>query len=308
MHKDTDRMKNRIKGLIAATFSPMNQDGSINLQLIPQLTDHLIERSIEGVYICGSTGEGPLLSVDERKQVAETYIQSVNKRIPVIVHVGHDSLAEARAMAEHAATSGADAIAAVGPCYFKAASIDALIAYLAQIAEGATETDFYYYHVPMLSGNNFDMMEFLEKAPSKIPTLKGIKYTALTVHGFQECKEACGDRFQIFFGCDEMLTSGLSVGADSAIGSTYNFASRLYRQIMDSFNEGDMETARKLQYLSVQMIRVCYKYRGLPAFKSVLKLAGLDCGPTRLPLEALNAEEFNGLKSELEALGICEWI
>jgi N-acetylneuraminate lyase len=302
------KMKRKIKGLVAATFSPMNEDGSINTRIIPQITEHLIEHCIEGLYLCGSTGEGPLLSVDERKQIAEAYIQAVNMRIPVIVHVGHDSLAEARSMAQHAAASGTDAIAAVGPCYFKAASIDMLIAYLASIAEGAPDTDFYYYHVPLLSGNVFDMMEFLEKAPSKIPTLKGIKYSALTVHGFQECIETYGDLFQVFFGCDEMLTSGLSVGADSAIGSTYNFAGRLYRGIMDCFAKGDMKTARELQYLSVRMIRVCYKYRGLPAFKSVLKLAGLDCGPTRLPLEALSTEEFNSFKTELEVTGLREWI
>ena len=301
-------MEKRIKGLVAATFSPMNEDGSINTPIIPKITEHLIERSVEGLYLCGSTGEGPLLSVDERKQVTEAYIQATNKRIPVIVHVGHDSLAEAGSLAQHAAASGADAIAAVGPCYFKAASIEALISYLARIAKGAPETDFYYYHVPFLSGNSFGMMEFLEKAPAQIPTLRGIKYSALTVHEFQECKEACGDRFQVFFGCDEMLTSGLAAGADAAIGSTYNFASRLYRQIMDSFNEGDLETARKLQLLSIRMIGICYKYRVHPAFKSVLRLAGLDLGPIRLPHESLTAEEFEHLKSELEATGLCEWI
>ena len=301
-------MKKKITGLIAATFSPMNKDGSINLPLIPQLADHLIERSIEGFYLCGTTGEGPLLSVDERKQVAEAYIKAADKRAAVIVHVGHDSLVEARGLALHAADAGADAIAAVGPCYYKAASIEALIAFLSEIAGAAPETDFYYYHVPLLSGNDFDMMEFLEKAPPEIPTLKGIKYSAPTVHGFQECKETYGNRFQVFFGCDEMLMSGLSAGADSAIGSTYNFAGRLYRQIIDSFEAGDIETARKLQFLSVQMVRICYKYRGLPALKSVLKLAGLDCGPTRLPLEKLSAEEFDCFKSELEALGVCQWL
>ncbi len=301
-------MESKIKGLIAATFSPMHSDGSINTAIIPQLTDHLIDRSIEGFYVCGSTGEGPLLSVDERKQIAAAYIQAVNKRIPVIVHVGHDSLAEAQTLSQHAASVGADAIAAIGPCYFKAKTIDTLIAYLGRIAEAAPETDFYYYHIPALSGNDFDMLELLEKAPSKIPTLKGIKYTDLTVHGFQECKQNYGDRYQIFFGCDEMLTSGLSVGADSAIGSTYNFAGRLYRKIMDAFAAGDMETAQKLQYVSVQMVRICYNYRGHPAFKSILKLAGLDCGPTRLPLEALTEQEFEGLKTELEELGIREWL
>lgn len=301
-------MKNKMKGLIAATFSPMHPDGSIDTQIIPRITEYLIEHSIDGFYVCGSTGEGPLLSVDERKQIAAAYIGSVNKRIPVIVHVGHDSVVEAQTLARHAASAGADAIAAVGPCYFKPASIDALIAYLAQIAEGAPNMDFYYYHLPIVNGNSFGMLDFLEKAPSHIPTFKGIKYTALTVHEFQACKEVYGDRFQIFFGCDEMLTSGLSVGADVAIGSTYNFAGKLYRGIMDAFASGDMETAQKLQYFSVQMIRICYKYRGLPAFKSVLKLAGLDCGPARLPLQALTEQEFSALTSELESLGMSQWL
>lgn len=301
-------MPNMIKGLIAATFSPLNPEGSINTRIIPQITEHLLNRHIEGLYVCGSTGEGPLLSVKERKQITEAYIQSVQKRVPVIVHVGHDSLAEAGTLAQHAARSGADAIAAVGPSYFKAPGLDALIKFLARIAQAAPETDFYYYHVPMLSGNNFDMLEFLEKAPAEIPTLKGVKYTALTVFGFQECKEAFGDRFQIFFGCDEMLTSGLSVGADTAIGSTYNYAGRLYKQIMDAFARGDIETARKGQYTSVQLVRICNKYRGLPASKSIMKLAGLDCGPPRLPFEALSPDEFESFKSELGEIGFLEWL
>lgn len=301
-------MQSKIKGLIAAAFSPMNTDGSLNPRMIPEITEYLIDHAVEGVYVCGSTGEGPLLSTGERKQMAEAYLQSVQKRIPVIVHVGHDSLVEARSLASHAEQSRADAIAAVGPCYFKAASVDGLIKYLAQIAQAAPATDFYYYHVPILSGNNFDMLEFLQKAASEIPTLKGIKYTALTVHGFQECKEVYGDRFQIFFGCDEMLTSGLAAGADAAIGSTYNFLGRMYRRIMDAFNDGDIKTARQLQYLSVQMVRICYKYRGLPAIKAMMKIAGYDCGPTRLPLEALTAEEFEAFKAEIEAIGIGKWL
>ena len=112
-------MKKKITGLIAAGFSPMNEDGSLNLEVVPQLADHLIERSIEGLYLCGTTGEGPLLSVNERKRISEAYINAADKRAAVIVHVGHDSLVEARGLACHAADVGADAIAAVGPCYYK---------------------------------------------------------------------------------------------------------------------------------------------------------------------------------------------
>ncbi|MBN1818402.1 MAG: dihydrodipicolinate synthase family protein, partial [Sedimentisphaerales bacterium] len=202
---------------------------------------------------------------------------------------------------------GADAIAAIGPCYFKPQRVDMLIAFLAEIAAAAPETDFYYYHIPQLNGNNFDMMEFLAKAPSAIPAFRGIKYSAMAVHQFQECKEAVGDRYQIFFGCDEMLTSGLAAGADAAIGSTYNLTPRLYRNIMDAFTRGDVQTARTLQSLSVRMVRLCYRYRGLPAIKAMMRLIGLDCGPIRLPLESLTEEEYLHFAQQTKALGLCEW-
>ena len=297
----------QIKGLIAAAFSPMNADGSVSMRIIPRVTDYLIEHSIDGLYVCGSTGEGPLLSVEERKQIADAYMSAAAGRIPIIVHVGHDSLPEAQSLARHAVSAGADAIAAVGPCYFKATSARQLLAYLAKIAEAAPQLPFYYYHIPQLSGNHINMVEFLEEAADFIPNLKGIKYSALTVFEFQSCRELFDGRYELFFGCDEMLTSGLSAGAVSAIGSTYNFAGRLYRKIMDSFAQGDMDTARKLQSISVQMVRICSAYRGLPAFKAVMKLLGLDCGPVRLPLQALTDEEFKKLSEALKTSGILEW-
>lgn len=297
----------QITGLVAAAFSPMKADGSINTEVIASVTDRLIGNAISGLYVCGSTGEGPLLSSEERKRVAKAYIEAAQRRIPVIVHVGHDSLPEAQSLARHAAASGADAIASVGPCYFKPLTIDILIEFLAQIAQAAPDTDFYYYHVPQLNGNTFEISTLFEKAPSLIPTFKGVKYSAMCVHKFQECKEQYGGQFQIFFGCDEMLTSGLAGGADAAIGSTYNLVPRLYCQMMKAFADGDHATARSLQSLSIHMINVCYRYRGLAAIKAMMRLVGLDCGPVRLPLKALSEDEYKSFSADIEALGICEW-
>jgi N-acetylneuraminate lyase len=297
----------QITGLVAAAFSPMNKDGSINPDIIAPITERLLKSGVAGLYVCGSTGEGPLLSTSERKQVAQHYIQASQKRIPVIVHVGHDSLPEAQSLARHAAETGADAIASVGPCYFKPLTLEILIEFLAQIALAAPKTDFYYYHVPQLSGNQFDMIELFEKAPQSIPTFKGVKYTALTVHEFQECKERFGERFALFFGCDEMLTSGLAGGAQAAIGSTYNLVPRLYRRIIEAFAAGDVETSRSLQSLSVRMVRVFYRYRGLPAIKAMMRLIGLDCGPVRLPLKALSADEFKRFEADIDALALRQW-
>ena len=104
-----------------------------------------------------------------------------------------------------------------------------------------------------------------------------------------------------------MLLSALAVGAKGAIGSTYNLAGPLYRKVIAAFERGDLDEARKYHSLAVEMIRICLRSGGLPAFKAVMKLLGLDCGPTRLPLETLAPDEIESLKKELDNIGFFDW-
>jgi N-acetylneuraminate lyase len=129
----------------------------------------------------------------------------------------------------------------------------------------------------------------------------------LTVHEYQACLNFDHGRYTVFFGCDEMLLSGLSVGARGAVGSSYNFAAPLYTALMEAFQRGDHEEARRLQGLSVQMTRLFYRYRGQPAFKATMGLLGLDCGPNRLPLETLSQKEILSMKRDLEGIGFFDW-
>ena len=260
-----------------------------------------------GMYVCGSTGEGPLLSTEERKATAEAHIAAGKGKIPSIVQVGHNSLAEAQGLAAHAEQAGADAIAAVPPTYFKCTTVDNLVDCMAMIASAAPNTPFFYYHVPGLTGGNFDMVEFLEKGAAKMPNLAGIKYSSLTLFEFQECLNYNDGQFNILFGCDEMLLGGLATGAPGAVGSTFNFAGPLYNKVIDAFNEGDMELAQKYQLLSVKMVKMLYGYRGQPGFKGIMKLLGVDCGPNRLPLQSLSDTEAEAMKRDLDKIGFFDW-
>ena len=301
-------MTMKIEGLVAATFTPMNADESINIGQIEPITEHLINSGVNGLYICGSTGEGPSLSIAERKAVAEEYIKVVSKRVPVIVQVGHDSLVEAAGLAKHAELIGADAIASITPNFFKPESLEVLINSLGRITDAAPNVPFFYYHLPGVTGVQFDMVDFLKQAPERIRSLAGIKYSALDVHGIQACLNYDGGKYTIFFGCDEMLGCGLFIDVPGAVGTTFNFAAPLYNAIIDAFKSGNMEKARELQLISVNIVRACCKFRGQAGFKAVMKMIGLDCGPNRLPVQTCDADEIRALESELRTTGLFDWV
>lgn len=300
-------MEYRLTGLIAATYTPMHEDGSLALERVPAMVERLERAGVAGLYICGTTGEGMSLSGDERRAVAEAYVRAAAGRLPTIVQVGHNSSVEARALAAHAQQIGADVISAAAPSYFKANSPEVLADCMAQIAVGAPQLPFYYYHIPAFTGLALDMVTFLPLAAERIPNLVGMKYTAPTVFEFHACLELASDRFDCVWGCDEMLLSALAVGARAAIGSTYNIAAPLYRQIMDAFARGDLAEAQRFQWLSVWMVRTINRHPFHPAMKRILKMQGIPCGPCRLPLPPITPEQVESLRRDLKALGFFKW-
>ena len=205
------------------------------------------------------------------------------------VHVGHNSLEEARALAQHAQQIGADAISATVPSYFKVQTIEMLTACLAHIAQGAPELPLYYYHVPALTGVDLDMVAFLEQATERLPSLAGLKYTAHTLDAFQTCQQF--EQYHLLFGRDELLLSALAVGTSAFIGSTYNFVAPWYQKIWQAFERGDWNTAQATQARVGELVRIIHRYGGLPPQKTMMKLTGIDCGPVRLPLRQLSIQE-----------------
>ncbi|GGG87177.1 N-acetylneuraminate lyase [Parapedobacter pyrenivorans] len=293
----------KINGLIAATFATFHADGSLNLGGIPPLVEKLIEDGLKGVFICGTNGEGPNLTVEERMAVAEAYVATAKGRLFVFVHVGHTSIAECRKLAAHAEKIGADAISAVAAFYFKPTNVANLVDSMVQIATAAPKTPFYYYHIPALTGVGMDMVEFLRIGEEKIANLAGIKYTAATIHEYQACLNFKGGKFDVLFGYDELLLPALAVGAKGAVGSTYNFAAPLYLRVMELFEAGHLHEAQQLQLLLVSMIREMVKFSPIPAQKAIMEMIGMDLGPSRLPLMSLSQHDKELLQTRLEAIG-----
>lgn len=296
-------MKMKLSGLIAATFTPFDERSQVDPAPIPAMVERLIAQGITGLYVCGSTGEGPSLSTEERKTVAKAYVDAVAGRIPVMIQVGHNSIEEARVLARHAASIGADAISAVSPSYYLPGSTDVLVKTLAHITDAVPGLPFYYYHIPQLSGLSVNMLEFLEQAPALISSLAGIKFSSREVEVMQQCLVFDGGRYNILFGVDEMLLSGLVSGAHGAVGSTYNFLAPLYHKVLEHLEQGHMEAARNCQLEAAEIVQVMLRYHGLSGLKGALSISGMPFGSTRLPLTPLSTGEYEALKKELAILG-----
>ena len=298
----------KMDGLITASFTPFNEDGSINFKMIPEVVEKLISDGLKGIFVCGSNGEGPNMTTKERMQVTEGFIKAAGKRILIVVHVGHSCIADARKLAAHAYEKGADAVSSVAAFYFKPVSVKNLADCMAEIASAAPEIPFYYYHIPHLTGIGLDMVEFLKIAEPLIPNLAGIKYTSPTLQEYQSCLNYENGKFDILYGLDELLLPALSVGAKAAIGSTYTFAAPIYLKTIELFNAGNIKAARDNHAFIVEIIRVLVKYPSIPAQKAIMKMLGWDFGPTRLPLATLSEQSYQQFYNELKALSFFEKI
>ncbi len=297
-----------LTGLVAATFTPMQNDGTIDTPAIAPMVESLIEQGIAAMYVLGSTGEGASLTFDERSVVAEAFVKAAAGRLPVIVQVGSESLRQARNLAEHAQRVGADAISAVSPVYFKPDSTETLVASMAEIANGAPELPFYYYHIPSVTGVGVNAVDFVKLAEHRITNLRGVKFTSQNVFEFQSCVEFAKDRIEILWGLDEMLQCGLAAGAHAAVGSTYNFAAPIYRRLINAFAIGDQQAVRIQQSRSQAIVRTFLPYGPRGAQKAIMRMIGVDCGPSRLPIASMTDSQFAALQRDLQAIGFFEWI
>jgi N-acetylneuraminate lyase len=288
-----------LRGLIAAPFTPFDIDGRLNPDRIADQAAFLAANGADGVFICGTTGEGLSLTTDERLTVAECWMST--SRQPVIVNVAHTSTHEAARLADHAQSLGAAGVACTAPFYFRPVGVRDLVAFLAEVAAAASRVPFYYYDIPSTTGVLLPTAEVLRRAAEVIPNLAGVKFSNPDLLTLQECIAAEDGRFNILFGIDEYLLAALVLGADGAVGSTYNFAAPLYRKMRECVRSGDLAAARLLQHRSAKLVRVLIDFGGVRAGKAMMAMVGVDCGPVRPPLRLMGPEERRALYDRLMA-------
>ena len=299
----------RFEGLIAAPFAPMSVSGEVMYDHIESYYDLLEKNKVVGAFINGSTGEGVSLTQKEKMRIVEEWTRRAKERksLRVITLVGGTSYSECIENALHAREQGIDAIALLAPYYFKPANAKQLAEFVSKVAEKVPDLPVYFYHIPVLSGCHVAMLDFLKEAAPFIPNLTGIKYTHEDFMDFLSCTHFMEGKFDMMWGRDENLLSALVLGTRSGVGSTFNYAAPLYYELIDAFDSGDLPKARKLQQLSIDMIRLLGKYGGIATGKAYMKFIGFDTGQFRLPVRNMKPESYHQFAEDVRSLNMQEF-
>ncbi len=298
----------KIKGLIDAPFTPFYENGEVNYEPIAAYADMLYKNGLKGVFINGSSGEGYMLTNDERKRLAERWMECAPKDFKVIVHVGSCCVKSSKELARHAQEIGAWGIGAMAPPFPKIGRIEELVKYIEEIASGAPNLPFYYYHIPAFNGAFLPMTELLAAVDGRVPNFAGIKYTFESIYEYNQCRLYKNGKYDMLHGQDETILPSLAMGgAEGGIGGTTNYNGRELVGIIEDWKAGNIESARERQNFSQEVINVICHYRGnIVGGKRIMKLIGLDLGKNRTPFRNMTDEEEMAMKQELEAIGFFE--
>jgi len=282
----------KLKGVYPALVTPFKPDEQVDKEALEQIVGFLVEQGVHGFFVCGHTGEGIAMTVDERKSVAEVVMDAAPEKISVIAHVGAVTTLAATELARHASDIGAAAVASNAPPYY-GRDWESTKLHYEMVAE-ATDLPFFAYN-PLGS-------ERVEELTSNISNFAGLKYTSFDLFELQHIKELRNGYLTVFSGRDEVFLPALVMKADGAIGSTLNFMPRLYVGVYKAYLNGQLQRARELQFKANRITKIALQY-GLPATKEIMALRGMNCGHCRKPTKPMDDRERLELKTKLEEAG-----
>ena len=285
----------------AATTTPFDTDGRLDVSVIPEQAEHLRRNGTFGAFVTGTTGEFASLSGAERRRVVEAWAEVRPEGFGLGAHVGSNDLAEAKSLAAHAAEHGVDLIAAVSPYYGEAPTIDLAVAHLREIAAAAPTTPFCYYHIPSMTGSTQLPADVAARAAAEIPTFYAVKFTDEDLMEFDRTRRA-HDGLKVFFGRDELLPAGLSFGAGAVIGSLFNGLAPVAHRVTEAYDRGDHHLAFTLHKPFRDIAEVSPRHGGLGFIKELMNRLGPDAGRPRTPWGPLDQPALAAIDDLLPSL------
>ena len=285
-----------MRGAFSAIFTPFDAKGDVNFDMLTSIIEYQLDNGLTGFYVTGSTGEGLLLSYDERLAVIQHTRQTVGDRAVVIAHVGHPSTDYAVRLAKDAAKSGVDWISSVAPIYHGTTFEGAMRHYAA--ISSATALPFMIYSLGGIIDPHRDVAFF------ELPNVCGLKYTGANFFSVQQLARNVKQPIALMSGFDEQFVAGQSFGFQGGIGTTYNFAPQFYSGIHRNYHDGNIAEAARLQAEINKVTELMIRYENWSFRKAIMKYIGFDCGAARAPYGPLTDADYASYAELLDALGV----
>jgi dihydrodipicolinate synthase/N-acetylneuraminate lyase len=292
----------KLQGVVPPMITPFDEQGELDVPKLEQLVDFLSER-VNGLFICGSYGSGPLMNVEERKKVAEVCVKVANGRVKVVAHTGTTNTRDTVALSRHAEEAGCDAVAAVGPYYYHHSKDGILAFYEGMLGAVSSSFPVYLYHNPVFSGYETPL-EVLKRL--KDMGLHGIKDATFNIRTFATyMRELAPDGFDVVLGTEAMWTAARSLGAEAYIPGLGNSFPEICGQMWREGMEDDFKACRQTQFKVNQLREVMYLARSTQlAVYAMLEIRGVMQAYPRSPFVAATDEEKAKIRNALDQLGV----
>ena len=277
-------------GVCTALVTPFTE-GKINYPILEILLHRQMEAGIEAVVLAGTTGESPTLSDEEKIEMVRFAKDVVRDQMKIIAGTGSNATAHAVALSQAAEKARADALLLVTP-YYNKATPQGLTAHYLSIAS-AVSIPVILYNVPSRTG--VDLPVSACKALSRIPNIAGIKEASADMTKITKLRNACGDDFAIWSGNDDLTTPVISLGGKGVISVLSNLLPAETQALAEAALDGDFDTAADLQCRFQPLIELLFCEVNPIPVKAAMALLGLDCGPCRMPLTPMGAENLRKL-------------
>jgi len=269
--------------LFSAAVTPMAADESVDLDALAAMIDADLARGVEGLYVCGSSGEGVLLSETERKSIARTAVTVAAGRVPVVSHIGAMSTGEAIRLAEDAKEAGVTAISMIPPLYYGYSTPDVVRHFRAVI--DSVGLPFVLYNIPQFTGRDISEGGFEELL--ELPQVVGVKHTSRNLYGAERIILRY-PHLNLINGFDEFYLPALSIGARGAIGTTVGVQIELFLALRRRFSANDLEGARVVQARINDTVEAMVAEGVFGAAKHLGGKNSAPLGDCRRPLPALD--------------------
>lgn len=287
-----------LKGIYPALLTPIHTDGSINEEVLKQLTNHLIDSGVHGLFALGTNGEFHALTTDEKIQIAKILVNESAGRVPVMVGTGGNNTAEAIKLSKEMEKIGADVLSVITP-YFIPPTQDELYHYFKEIADSVS-IPVLLYNIPSKTGVNLEA-ETVKRLAGH-PQIAGVKDSSGNFDTILSYIEASkGEEFSVFAGTDSLILKTLQAGGQGAVAATANALPKVVVSIYNEWKKGNREQAEDAQN-ALQPLRDTFALGSIPApLKKATELFGIPVGPPRSPIKPVSKESEEKIKQMVQS-------